>query len=437
MARIAFAEAVEAPGLQAAIRSELDRETLRSERLRAALVAGAVAALLLLVALVWAAEAAPSETFQRRARLAVEILAALLVYETGQSLWLGLRARTGRPTPTWFRYVRTFFEISVPTVLIVAGVSPADRLDLLDGAAPFAYFVFIGLAALYLDSGICVFAGGVAALEVELCARLAHAGGGDLATARIKAAVLLLAGGASAFVALQARRRLAAAVNTVAERDRAIGIFGQHVSPQVADILLHQSIELGGEEREVCVMFLDIRDFSVYAAAHTPSEVVDYLNTLFSEAIGIVNRHEGFVNKFLGDGFMAVFGAPVNDPQASRHAAAASADILRMLERFNAEKRIPPTRLGIGLHTGRAVTGNVGSESRKEYTIIGDAVNLAARIEQATKQFGAPLLVSETVWNHLDPAARRGEDLGEVTLKGQAHPTRLYRLSWETDPARP
>jgi adenylate cyclase len=153
------------------------------------------------------------------------------------------------------------------------------------------------------------------------------------------------------------------------------------------------------------------------------------LNTLFSEAIAIVNRHEGFVNKFLGDGFMAVFGAPVNDPQASRHATAAAAEILGMVERYNLAKSIPPTRLGIGLHVGRAVTGNVGSASRKEYTIIGDAVNLAARIEQATKQFQTPLLVSDAVWKHLDAAAWRGEDLGEVTLKGQARPTRLFKLT--------
>src|SRR5262249_1631741 len=136
-----------------------------------------------------------------------------------------------------------------------------------------------------------------------------------------------------------------------------------------------------------------------------------------------------FVNKFLGDGFMAVFGAPVNDSQASRHAVSAAAEILRTLERFNAEKQIPPTRLGIGLHAGRAVTGNVGSQSRKEYTIVGDAVNLAARIEQATKQFQTPLLVSEAVWNQLEPSERTGEDLGEVTLKGQDHPTRLFQLS--------
>jgi adenylate cyclase len=437
MAEAVQGQVIGTPGMDAAVHRELDREMLRSERQRAALVGGAVAALLLLVWLLFKAESAPSEIFQRRSSLSIKLLAALLLYESGIWLWLRWRDRAGRPTPTAFRYLRTFLEVSVPTALIAAGSSPADRLDLLDGAAPFGYFIFIGLSTLYLEPWLCLFAGAVAASELAVCARLADAAGGDLATVRIKSAVLLLVGATAAFVAVHARRRLAAAVATVAERDRAIGIFGQHVSPQVADILLHQNIELGGEEREVCVMFLDIRDFSVYAAAHTPSQVVDYLNTLFSEAIAIVNRHEGFVNKFLGDGFMAVFGAPVNDPQASRHAAGASSEILRMLERFNTEKRIPPTRLGIGLHTGRAVTGNVGSESRKEYTIIGDAVNLAARIEQATKQFGAPLLVSETVWNHLDPASRRGEDLGEVTLKGQAHPTRIFRLSVELPPARP
>ena len=428
MAEIAFSEAVEAQALNAAVRRELDSETLRSERLRAALVAGAVAALLALVALVRATAKNPSELLQGRAQLAIELLAVLLAYEGGQWLWLGLRARTGRPTPAWFRYLRTFLEVSVPTIYVAAGFSPADRLDRLDGAAPFAYFIFIGLSALYLDPRFCVFAGAVAAVELEACAWLARAQGGPLANARIKAGMLLLVGGAVAFVAQQAPRRLTAAVNTVAERDRAISIFGQHVSPQVADLLLHQSIEFEGEERDVCVLFLDIRDFSVYAAAHTPTEVVDYLNRLFSEAIAVVNRHEGFVNKFLGDGFMAVFGAPVNDSIASRHAVAAATEILSLVDRFNAEGRIPATRLGIGLHAGRAVTGNVGSAARKEYTIIGDAVNLASRIEQATKQFGGSLLVSEAVWKHLDPADRRGEDLGEVTLKGQSHPTRLFRL---------
>src|SRR5207248_2173036 len=132
---------------------------------------------------------------------------------------------------------------------------------------------------------------------------------------------------------------------------------------------------LGGELRSVGVMFLDIRNFSSYAAGERPEAVMAYLNTLFDFMIDIVNEHQGIVNKFLGDGFMAVFGAPVEDAERCAHAVGASLEILERLDRLNAAGKIRPTRVGIGLHMGEAVTGNVGSADRKEYTIIGDVVN--------------------------------------------------------------
>jgi class 3 adenylate cyclase len=112
------------------------------------------------------------------------------------------------------------------------------------------------------------------------------------------------------------------------------------------------------------------RALLVLAGTRSPSEVMAYLNTLFGSLITIVNQHSGIVNKFLGDGFMAVFGAPVDDAKQCEHAIAAAQDILRTVERLNQEKQIPETRIGMGLHMGKAVTGNVGSSERKEYTII-------------------------------------------------------------------
>ena len=205
-------------------------------------------------------------------------------------------------------------------------------------------------------------------------------------------------------------------------------IFGQHVSPQIAEKLLRQPVELAGELRNVCVMFLDIRNFSGYAAAARPEAVMAYLNKLFGFMIDVVNAHHGIVNKFLGDGFMAVFGAPVDDAESCKHAAGASLEILGRLDRLNAAGAIHPTRVGIGLHVGEAVTGNVGSAERKEYAIIGDVVNLASRLEQATKELHARLLISEAVRRNLD-ATIAAEDLGLVELKGQPAPAQVYKIA--------
>jgi adenylate cyclase len=154
-----------------------------------------------------------------------------------------------------------------------------------------------------------------------------------------------------------------------------------------------------------------------------------YLNTLFDFMIDVVNKHHGIVNKFLGDGFMAVFGAPIDDAEHCRHAVNASREILERLDRLNAAGKIHPTRVGIGLHVGEAVTGNVGSTDRKEYTIIGDVVNLASRLEQATKDFQARLLVSEEVRRSLDAAMPGVEELGPVMLKGQPNPARIFKIA--------
>src|SRR5205814_9338741 len=117
-----------------------------------------------------------------------------------------------------------------------------------------------------------------------------------------------LAGRLAGLVAREIRRQVELSLRMVQARERTFQIFGQYVSPQIAEKLLHQPVDLGGELRNVCVMFLDIRNFSSYAASERPEAVMAYLNTLFDFMIDIVNEHQGIVNKFLGDGFMAVFG---------------------------------------------------------------------------------------------------------------------------------
>jgi adenylate cyclase len=241
--------------------------------------------------------------------------------------------------------------------------------------------------------------------------------------------ILFAAGVLAGLLARQIKRQVEASLRTLQQRDHAVRIFGQYVSPQIAEKLLNQPVELGGELRHVCVMFLDIRDFSSYAAGQRPEAVMAYLNTLFEFMIDVVNEHHGLVNKFLGDGFMAVFGAPIDDSERCAHAVGASLEIIRRLDRLNAAGKIHPTRVGIGLHMGEAVTGNVGSSDRKEYTIIGDVVNVASRLEQATKEFQAQLLISEAVRGCLAGAVSDVQDLGSVVLKGQRHPSRIFKVA--------
>lgn len=421
------------------------KETVRSESRRAAFTALLLAGLCLLVLTIRFLPGISSEemraSFSRLFWPLMAVVGVLLAYEAGVWFWLRARLRSNIAPGMAFRYLNALVEISLPTCIILLSVPVYGPVGALSAAAPLVYFLFIVLTALTLDFRLCAFAGAVAAIQFGTISLLLLAGAdeaGPVAGLEIlfsphqylaKSTILLFGGLLAGLVAQMIRRQIAAALRTVQERDRAVSIFGQHVSPQVADMLLKQPAEFSGEERNVCVMFLDIRDFSKIAGARGPSEVMEYLNTLFSFMITVVNDHRGIVNKFLGDGFMAVFGAPLEDTERCRHAILASEEILERVETLNATGTIPPTRLGIGLHMGQAVTGNVGSNERKEYTVIGDVVNLASRIEQATKLFAARLLISEAVWQVIDQQAHPGEDLGEVELKGQAKPARLFKLA--------
>lgn len=367
------------------------------------------------------------------------LFGGMLVYE-----WL-LRLRIGRlllrsKLPSWlFRYTNVFIETSVPGVIMLMLTLVMGPWQAMASATPMLYPLFIFMAALYLDFWVCVFSGAVATVQFLLIATI-FVGGAEAPAANlemltdpaaylVKAALLMASGVLAGFLTVALRRQMQASVENAQARDHAISIFGQHVSPEIAERLLRQTLDIEGETRDACVMFLDIRGFSRIAADKTPHEVMLYLNTLFGELIDVVNTHRGIVNKFLGDGFMAVFGAPAEDEERVPHALNAARAILDRVDALNASGAIPPTQVGIGLHAGRLVAGNVGTPQRKEYTLVGETVNLAARIEQATKDYHARLLISETIWANLAAPPADATDLGAVTLRGQTRPVKLYKLA--------
>lgn len=187
-------------------------------------------------------------------------------------------------------------------------------------------------------------------------------------------------------------------VGELREKERVRRVFGLHVGEKVAQEILSRDPELGGSERVVTVMFLDIREFTARAAGAAPKVAINLLNRFFQRMVAIIeNEHGGSVNKFLGDGLMAIFGLGEGNVTHADDALRAARAMLRGLTDLNAELSAAddvPLQIGIGINTGRAIVGSIGSPERMEFTVIGDTVNVASRIEALNKTAGTSLLLT-------------------------------------------
>ena len=205
------------------------------------------------------------------------------------------------------------------------------------------------------------------------------------------------------------------------ERERLRDLFGRHVGKEVARAALGGQAELGGEERDVAVLFVDVLGSTALAAERPPGEVVALLNCFFHIAIEVTEDHQGVVNKLEGDAALCVFGAPVARSDSAACALAAARSLRERLRR-----ELPDVDAGIGVSAGRAVAGNVGAEHRFEYTVIGDPVNEAARLCELAKRRPERLLASEAAVARAGDGEAGRWSLGEaVTLRGRSSPTRL------------
>ena len=208
----------------------------------------------------------------------------------------------------------------------------------------------------------------------------------------------------------------------LAERERIRTIFGTYVDRDVAEYILRHGPSLEGEEVEVTVMFIDVRGFTAYAERSTAPEVVAKLNKLFATVVPLIEQHGGHVDKFVGDGLLAVFGAPVrHDDHADRalEAALAIADAI-------ADPVGDALQIGVGLNSGQVVAGNIGSTDRVEFSVIGDPVNVAARVEAATRDTGDQILISEHVHRRLQRCRVEFDQRTDVALKGKRAPVTLF-----------
>lgn len=430
-----MAEAAGPADASAEFNAALMRQTLNTELLRVkALIA---------TALIFLAISAVTDVFEPRivqwiwpstvGVLAVYgIIAAFVAFETLVLFRIKSDIRHGRDVPIVWRYVSVLVETSLPTLVLmmqIEGIGPDKALGF---GAPLVYFIFIILSTLRLDFWLSSFTGLVAAAELLTVALLDRPSIDVSQNPEIyyhgeRSFIIFLGGILAGAVGVQLRRQFAASIAAASARDRVTDLFGQHVSPQVVERLMKEGTAEARDIREVAVMFVDFRGFTAASRSKTPQEIVERLDGAFAVLVDILDRHGGIVNKFLGDGFLALFGAPLETDDAAHQAVAAAREMLIANERFNTTTSWP-LRIGIGIHIGEVVAGNIGSPRRKEYTVIGDTVNFAARLEALNKELNSQFLISSDVREALGEAAGDAVPRGEVPIRGYEKPVAVWQL---------
>ncbi|MCC7416076.1 MAG: adenylate/guanylate cyclase domain-containing protein [Acidobacteria bacterium] len=210
-------------------------------------------------------------------------------------------------------------------------------------------------------------------------------------------------------------------------------LFGRYVSKDVyAQLVANPGLaQLGGRRREMTVLFSDIRGFTTVTERGRAEEIVGMLNEYFTRMVDVVFRRQGTIDKFVGDMVMALFGAPLDDPRHADHAVEAALDMLDALRALNAqwaaEGRVTGLDIGIGINTGPMIAGNIGSEQIMSYTVIGDAVNLGARLESINKQYGTRIIISEATRAQLTGSYQL-RPLGDAVVKGRTQPVAIFEV---------
>ncbi len=341
--------------------------------------------------------------------------------------------------PQLFGYFNSFSEITLLSILLIYIVEYSNQTVILQAPATSTYFIFIVLSTLRLDFKLSLFTGTLAAFEFVAMSIYYSTTYENVVVDRFysdlsgmqylgQGLIMLITGIAAGFVADLIKKKMLVAWNNIQEKNEVIDLFGQQISPQIVENILEKPNELSGIRKDVCIMFFDIRQFTPFVEKHQPEEVVTYLNYLFGFMIDIVQSHNGVINQFLGDGFMATFGAPVDIGNSSLHATKAAQEIIARIDNDNKTNKIPFTKIGIGLHFDEAITGNIGSSVRKQYSITGKVVIMASRIEQLNKKYNTNLLISSKVYALLDENTQQNFDwLEDVIVKGSNRPVTIYK----------
>jgi adenylate cyclase len=229
------------------------------------------------------------------------------------------------------------------------------------------------------------------------------------------------------------RARVTASLEKKRLRDQQRELFRKFATAEVAEELLTTGLALGGKHVEATVLFSDIRAFTLLVESRGPAETIDLLNSFYTLMFDAIGGQGGIVNQMVGDGLMAVFGAPLPRPDHAQRAVRAGVEMLQLIAGFNQEQAgrgKPEIQIGIGVASGQVIAGYTGTQQRVTYTCVGDTVNVAAHLEAHTKVLGRPILIDEQTRVALGDAVRL-EDHGPVQFKSRAEAVRVYSVGVE------
>jgi adenylate cyclase len=414
----------------------IQNEILKSEKFRGLLLSGIIVVMLLGIVVnshyLNVIESNLIEPFSWFILILFGLLIRSVLVRKFQGVWF----KKSRRRYLSFLYINTFVETSIPSVIILIFASSYNSATALISPVVFFYFLFIILSIFDLELKLSIFAGLVASVEYLILSLFyydQHTFSGDFSILNMfpfyaaKSLFLLMAGVVAGIVSLKIRKNIFSSFHTIQERNKLEKVFGQQVSKEIVDEFIENKMEIFSKKRNATVMFLDIRNFSKFCEGKNPEEINKYQNEVLGFMIQIVNKNYGIVNQILGDGFMATYGAPVENENHIQQAVSAALQILDDLNKKNKNELIPKTDIGIGIHTGEVFTGNVGTEDRQQYSITGNTVIMAARLEQLNKEFNSSVIASKDVIEKIKDVEY--SSLGNVNVKGFAIPIEVYKLS--------
>ncbi len=422
-----------------ATRAELNKEFLKSEKRRVLIIIVLMVFSISFIPILHSifTELIDNELNQRDmlGRLTVSVF-IFLIFEVLVYMRFSYMQKKNILVSRIIPYINITVELAIPILILISSVKFDHSLFPLEYNGYVFYIILIILSALHLEMNVSILAGIIAAICYGFLSYWAI--GYFKITENVPQLIelygartfsLILFGILSGLVAQEMKKKLLRGIEFQQQQKQVEVLLGQQVSKEIADELINNNDQVSTRIIDAAIMFMDIKDFSTWADTKSPQEVIHYQNQVFSPIIDIINKKQGVINQFLGDGFMASFGIGSDDKKYVQHAFDAGVEITRKMKEMEKAGLIPATHVRIGLHRGKIIVGNIGNDVRRQFSLAGKNIIIAARLEQMNKELDSQYLISEDIQRKIKPDGFSLHEIGMLKLRGIDKGIKTYRVT--------